>query len=66
MTQAVDLARVRVLFHLAAAHDAWAELEQRLTGEGKTVEAEGARIFAQRVIRAWLAERDNPEPEALP
>ena len=66
MTTATKAARTAVLCHLAAAHDAWSELEQRLMGEGRVIEAQGARVYAQRVIRAWLAERDDPEPEAKP
>ncbi len=66
MTQATDTARRNVLYHLAAAHDAWSIQEQLLTRAGLLVEAAGARIFAQRVIRAWLAEKDDPEPEAQP
>ena len=65
MTQMTDTARRNVLYHLAAAHDAWSEQEQRLVGEGRHTEAQGARIHAQWVIRAWLAESDDPEPEGL-
>jgi hypothetical protein len=66
VTTRTDPARTAVLFHLAAAHDAWAEQEQLLEFEGRPYDAARARIFAQRVIRAWLAERDDPEPETQP
>jgi hypothetical protein len=46
----------------AAAHDSWAEQEQLLALEGRIIEAEGAHQYARIVIRAWLAEQDNPEP----
>ncbi len=66
MTQATDTARRNVLYHYAGAHDAWSEQEQLLVGEGRYTEAEGAHVHALRVVRAWLAEKDNPKPEGLP
>ena len=50
-----------VVFHYAAAHDAWSEQEQLLMLEGREIEAAGCRTAAQRVLRAWLAEQENPE-----
>ena len=53
------------IFHYAAAHDVWAEKEQILLLEGREIEAAGCRALGQRVLRAWLAEQDDPQPEGL-
>jgi hypothetical protein len=55
-------ARRAGLYHYAQAHDAWSELEQVLTGQGRTIEAEGAHVYALRILRAYRAELDDPEP----
>ena len=46
----------------ALAHDRWAEQEQLLKHEGREIEAAGARELGARVLRAWLAEQEDPEP----
>jgi hypothetical protein len=56
------LERERVIFAYAALHDAWSEAEQLLTRQGRIPEAERARLTAQLVLRAWLAEVEDPEP----
>lgn len=50
------------LYTYARAHDKFAELEQRHTGQNP-VEAEGAHQYALRCLRAYRAEIDDPEPE---
>ena len=52
-------------FQYAAAHDRFSEQEQLLMLEGREIEAAGCREFAKRVLRAWLAEQENPTPEGL-
>jgi hypothetical protein len=59
----VEQARAAAQRAYAHAHDRFAEREQMLMLEGNEVEAAGARVYAQRVLRAWLAERDDPEPD---
>jgi len=66
MTAKVDTARKHVLYQYAAAHDVWAEQEQLLMGEGRAIEAEGCRVYGKLVLRAWLAEKDNPEVAECP
>ena len=61
MTAKVDTARKHALYQYAAAHDIWAEQEQLLMLEGRVIEAEGCRVYARLVLRAWLAEKDDPE-----
>lgn len=56
-------AREAVLDFYAKAHDRLAEQEQTLTHEGRLYEAEGAHITAAAVLRAWIAENDDPEPK---
>ena len=63
MTQRVDLRPQReALYQYAKAHDHFAELEQLEEHQGHHALAAGARRFAELVVRAWLAERDDPEP----
>jgi hypothetical protein len=47
---------------IASAHDRFAEREQVLRYEGRHVEAEGAHVFALRLLRAYEAEAFDPEP----
>lgn len=54
--------RERAIYAYAAMHDAWATAEQSLARKGREIEAAGARVMAQRVLRAWLAEVEDPEP----
>jgi len=61
-----DWPRREVLYTYARAHDRFTEREQQLRRSGMLIHAEGARQYANRVIRAWLAERDDPKPEDLP
>ena len=61
-----DTARKHVLYQYATAHDVWSEQEQLLALEGRNIEAVGARAYAQLVLRAWLAEQDDPEVEPCP
>jgi hypothetical protein len=61
---AVDAhSRRGALEQYAKAHDRFCEIEQVELARGHTAIAIGARHFAQRVLDAWLAERDDPEPE---
>lgn len=61
-----EQARSAVLYQLAQAHDHFAELEQTYHLVGSEIPAEGARRFAARILRAWTAECDDPEPAGLP
>lgn len=61
-TELSEVARGAVLHQLAFAHDHWSEEEQRLKGEGKPIEAQGAHELALAALRAYRAELDNPEP----
>lgn len=58
-------ARAAALRRYARAHDRFSEREQLYANSGAPIAALGARIFAQRIIRAWLAERDDPTPKGL-
>ena len=60
------LTRDRVLRHYARAHDQLAEAEQVARGVGAPDLGDHMRRHAQAVLRAWLAERDDPKPEGLP
>jgi len=64
-TERADPAQRAALYQYAAIHDAFAEREQILRASGMVIHAEGARTYANLVIRAWLAERDDPKPEGL-
>jgi hypothetical protein len=55
-------ARRSVLEQLALAHDHWAEEEQRLVGEGRYIESQGAHEIAVSLLRAYRAELDDPKP----
>lgn len=59
------LARQAVLRGLAAAHDRFSEEEQQLRLIGKDVEAEGAHVVAVRILRAYTAEMDDPNPRFI-
>jgi hypothetical protein len=56
-------ARRSVLEQLAIAHDHWAEEEQRLVGEDRHIEAQGAHEIATSLLRAYRAELDDPKPK---
>lgn len=58
-------ARRAALYTYARLHDKFAEEEQRLMGEGKVVEAEGAHVYALRCLRAYMGELDDREPEDI-
>lgn len=53
------------LYTYAAAYDMFAELAQRYMAEEREIEAAGALDYAQRCLRAYRAELDDPEPEGL-
>lgn len=55
------LARREVIRTYARAYDDWATEEQRLWGENKPIEAEGARRQSDIILRAYRAEFDDPE-----
>ena len=57
-------ARNTALRTYAVAHDRFAVTEQQLVAEGRIPEAEGAHTYALIALRAWLAERDDPEPHS--
>lgn len=57
-------AKREALFNYAQWHDDFSTEEQTLTAEGRTFEAEGAHEFALRLLRAYKAEIDDPEPAA--
>ena len=65
MKRTTDPAREAALQAYAAAHDRFAEQEQRLRYSGMVIHAEGARVHARIVLRAWLAEQHDPIPEGL-
>jgi hypothetical protein len=52
-----------VLRQYAKAHDRFCELEQAEVQRNHPYIAEGARWHSRIIIRAWLAERDDPELE---
>ncbi len=54
-------ARKAVLRQLAEAHDRFAEQEQALILEGLYPEAEGAKKYADWVLRAYRIEMDDPD-----
>ena len=66
MTAKVDTARKAACRQYAEAHEVWAEQEQLLALEGRVIEAEGAHQFGRIVLRAWLAEQDDPEANPCP
>ena len=51
-----------VLHQLAAAHDRFSEDEQILRRKKKNEEAEVAHRYALRILRAYMAEKDDPKP----
>ena len=54
--------RRAVLYQYAAAHDRLSELEQQLLYRSCPHAAATAHELALRVLRAYLAETDDPEP----
>jgi len=58
--------RRAVLYQYAIAHDAWSTQEQVLMRQGREIEAAGCHEIAVRVLRAYVAESDDPEPEEPP
>ena len=54
--------RKAVLRQLAAAFDRYAELEQQLALVGDYAQSEGAHQMGVRILRAYTAEMDDPEP----
>jgi len=55
-------AQSAALRQYARAHDRFAELEQVEANQHHPFLAAGARLYARVIVRAWLAERDDPEP----
>ena len=55
-------ARRSALYTYARAHDKFSELEQRHAARNP-VEAAGAHEYALRLLRAYKAEIDDPEPK---
>lgn len=60
-----ELARKAVLRRYARAHDDWSVNHQMLVVSGDWAEAEGAHQMARTVLRAYVAEMDDPEPPAF-
>lgn len=58
-------ARSSVLRRLSKAHDRFAEQHQLLVASGDWAEAEGAHQMCLRLLRAYVAEMDDPKPEGL-
>lgn len=58
-------ARRGALLRYAQAHARFTALEVRLAYSGQPIAAFGARIHASLLERAWLAERDDPQPVGL-
>lgn len=50
----------------AVAHDVWAEREQIELVKGHDIEAAGAHGYAYLVLRAYIAEKDDPAPRYWP
>lgn len=57
--------RRAVLRQLATAHDRFAEAEQLRVAEGKYEEATIAHGYALIVLRAHMAEMDDPPPRFI-
>ena len=57
-------ARNTALRTYAQSHDRFSDAEQLYVAEGQHVMAEGAHTYALIALRAWLAERDDPEPHS--
>ncbi len=56
------IVRSNALRFYATAWDHWTTEEQVKRAEGNPIEAEGAHEFAMRIVRAYRAELDDPEP----
>ena len=55
--------RRSALLTYAKAQDHWAELEQLYRATGDDIQAEGAKVMAERALRAYTAEvRGDPPP----
>lgn len=57
------VAKREAMRQYAIAHDRFANLEQAFLARGCPLSAEGVHIHALITLRAWLAEKDDPEPE---
>lgn len=57
-------ARNAALRMYAAAHDRFAEDEQVHRMANELPEANGAHQYAVWALRAWIVERDDPEPRS--
>jgi len=66
MNTQTDPARSAVIRQLAEAYDCHAEQEQVLVFEGRYDEAQAEHEVAQKVLRAYRIEMDDPKPEGLP
>lgn len=64
-TELSEVARNAALHQLAAAHNHWSEEEQRLAGQGKAIEAQGAHEMAVTCLRAYRVELDDPKPPTV-
>lgn len=59
------LARQAVLRQLAAAHDRFATEQQEFVAAGAWAEAEGAHQMCVRILKAYGAEQDDPNPRFI-
>jgi len=66
VTAKVDTARHAASRQYAEAFDVWSEQEQLLLLENRDIEAAGAHEYGRMVLRAWIAEQDNPEVKPCP
>jgi hypothetical protein len=57
-----EVARHAVLIQLNAAHDKFAQKEQRAVERGDYVEAQVHHMYVQWIVRAYAAEADDPAP----
>ena len=55
-------AKREVLRRYATDHDRFSEQEQVLVLQGREIEAAGCHEFALRLLRAYRAELEDPEP----
>ena len=58
-------ARQAALARYAVAHDRFAELEQQLLVRNSPASAADVHDIAVRVLRAWIAEEFDTQPEGL-
>lgn len=52
-------------YQYARSHDWWSEQEQLYLRHNRPIEAAGAHEYANRCLRAYIAEQDDPEPKGL-